>query len=259
VVAAFYPVAWVAQEIGGDAVAVENLTPSGAEPHDLELTPKDVDHIEDAELVVVMGHDFQPAVEQAAKRRKDHTIRLLDELPDLRASDPHVWLDPVRMRAIVDIVARALDDAIPNSRATFDVNAKTLRARVAELDRDYRRGLSSCDRTVIVTAHEAFGYLAARYGLRQEAIAGIAPDQEPDADRLAELADRAKRDGLTTVFTEALVSPRVADTLAREAGIKTETLNPLEGLTATERTARADYLSVMRTNLAKLRSALGCM
>ena len=132
-------------------------------------------------------------------------------------------------------------------------------AQIDALDAEFETGLSDCERGTIVTAHDAFGWLAKRYGLEQQAIAGISPDQEPSADRLAELADLVEAQGVTTIFTEELVSPDVAETLAREAGdMRTEVLNPLEGLTDEESDAGDDYLSIMRDNLSKLRQALGC-
>jgi zinc transport system substrate-binding protein len=146
----------------------------------------------------------------------------------------------------------------PKGRAVYARNAQRFLAELAALDTRYAKGLAACTRKVVVTGHEAFGYLAARYGLRQEGVAGLSPDAEPDAKRLGQLADLVKRLGVTVVFTEALVSPRIADTLAREAGVKTETLNPLEGLTDTELHHGANYVSVMDDNLVKLRSALGC-
>ncbi len=261
VVASFYPVAEAAARVGGDAVTVVNLTPAGAEPHDLELTPRQRDQIDDARVVVVMGRGFQPAVEAAAAQRDGATVELLRRLPVSggKKLDPHVWLDPELMSRIVDEIAAAFAKAAPSRRATFERNATAYRAELAALDDEFRSGLEHCERQVIVTAHEAFGYLARAYGLRQLGVAGIAPDAEPDARRLAELADLARRQGVTTIFTETLVSPRIAETLAREAGgLRTEVLNPLEGLTAKERRAGADYESVMRANLAKLRVALGC-
>src|SRR4051812_18235725 len=119
VVGAFYPVAYAAQRVGGDRVDVTNLTPAGAEPHDLELTPKQIDEILDADAVFVMGHRFQPAVEKAAEQRDGPTVTLLDRLPinagskkvaegDASALDPHVWLDPVLMRDVVRQVQTAL-------------------------------------------------------------------------------------------------------------------------------------------------------
>ncbi|HEX5097700.1 MAG TPA: zinc ABC transporter substrate-binding protein [Acidimicrobiia bacterium] len=257
VVAAFSPVAWAADQIGGGAVAVQNLTPAGAEPHDLELTTGDVDDIEDADLVIVMGHDFQPGVEDAADRRSSGTLRLLDHL-DVDTDDPHVWLDPIVMGDIVDEIERALATVDPPHASEFAANAAALHAELDTLDGEYRSGLGDCERDLIVTSHEAFGHLARRYGLEQHAIAGVDPEQEPNANRIAELADLVEEHGVTTIFTEELVSPRVAESLAREAGVQTETLNPLEGLTDDERAAGDDYLSVMRANLEKLRTALGC-
>ena len=257
VVTAFYPLAWVAAQVGGDRVAVGNLTPAGAEPHDLELTPDQMDSLLDADVAIVMGKAFQPAVERAAEQRDGVTVRLLDRLPT-RTGDPHVWLDPVLMQRIVARVRTALTKADPAGRAVYQRNAADLDTRLAALDQRYRDGLSTCARHEIVTAHEAFGYLARRYGLRQQGVAGLAPDAEPDAKRLAQLADLVERDGVTTVFTESLLSPRIADTLAREAGVRTAVLNPLEGLTAKERAQGDDYISVMDANLAKLRMALGC-
>jgi zinc transport system substrate-binding protein len=269
VVASFYPLAYAAERVGGNRVEVANLTPAGAEPHDLELTPKQIDELLDADLVFDLGRNFQPAVEKAAEQRDGPTVKLLDVLPiktggkkvdesDADALDPHVWLDPVLMSAIVTQVQGALTKADPSGRAVYRRNADALRAQLTALDMRYASGLADCKRRVVVTSHEAFGYLARRYGLKQEGVAGLSPDAEPDPKRLADLTDLVKRDGVTVVFTEALVSPRIADTLAREAGVRTEVLDPLEGLTDAKQKRGATYTSVMDENLAKLRDALGC-
>ena len=254
VVASFYPLAWAAQQVGGDRVAVTNLTPAGAEPHDLELTPDEIDEVLDAKLVVELGRRFQPAVEDAAAQRDGPTVELLPR----GTQDPHIWLDPVRMAAIVSTVQRGLTKVDPKGRAVFARNAQRVLTELTALEARYRTGLAHCQRSVVVSAHEAFGHLAKRYGLRQEGVAGLSPDAEPDAQRLGQLTDLVKRLGVTTIFTEELVSPRIADTLAREAGVTTQTLNPLEGLTDRELKRGDDYVSVMDANLAKLRTALGC-
>ena len=254
VVAAFYPVAYAAQRVGGNRVDVTNLTPAGAEPHDLELTPEQIDEILDADVVFDLGQGFQPAVEKAAEQRDGPTVSLLPH----GTRDPHIWLDPVRMKAIVRRVQRSLTQADPKGRAVYARNADTFVAELDALNDRYAQGLATCARKVIVTGHEAFGYLARRYGLRQEGVAGLSPDAEPDAQRLGQLADLVKRQGVTTVFTEELVSPRIADTLAREAGVKTDTLNPLEGLTDSDVARGAGYVTVMDQNLHKLERALGC-
>lgn len=257
VVAAFYPLAWAAEQIAGNAVDVRNLTKPGAEPHDLELTPRDVGRIDDADLVLYLGGGFQPALENAVHDRSGPSVDLLGGPRLLEAptneeelgADPHVWLDPLRFAVMVGKTGRALH----RPRATA-----RLVARLHLLDREYRQGLASCRRHEIVTSHAAFGYLARRYGLRQIALTGLAPEAEPSPRDLERLVDEVAASGATTVFFESLVSPKLAQTVAREAGAKTAVLDPIEGLTKDENAAGDDYLSIMRRNLAALRSALGC-
>ena len=268
VVASFYPLAYAAQQVGGSRVDVTNLTAPGVEPHDLELTPDAVQSISTADLVIMLGGGFQPAVQDATK---DASGTVLDVLTGVTTEppppgtaepgltiDPHVWLDPVRYSAIVAEVAHALDALEPASASRFDAAAASFRAGLATLDGQYRSGLSSCTRTTIVTSHAAFGYLAARYGLVQVPIAGISPEAEPSAQQIADLAALVQGEGITTIFTETLVSTKVADTLAQQAGVATAVLDPLESLTPSEASAGEDYISVMDTNLATLTTALGC-
>jgi zinc transport system substrate-binding protein len=253
-VAAFYPLAEAASRVGGEGVRVTNLTPPGREPHDIELSPRQLDVVAGADVVVYLGRHFQPAVAAAAARSDGER---LDVLPD-DPPDPHVWLDPSRMVTIAESIASALAKVDPSGADTYRANAGAYGDELRALDDEFRQGLAGCARKRIVTAHEAFGYLASRYGLVQEAITGVSPESEPNPKRLAELADEARADGTTTVFTETLVSPRVAETLAREAGVHTAVLNPIEGLTDEEVKSGATYASVMRANLATLRRALAC-
>ena len=267
VVAAFYPVQEAAQRVGGTLVDVTNLTPPGVEPHDLELSPDQVESIATADVVLYVGEGFQPAVEDALGDAEGVTVDLLAGLPTVEppdgspeglAVDPHVWLDPVLYVRMVDEVRAALAKAAPDDASTFRTKADAFTNEITQLADDYRTGLASCDRTLIVTNHAAFGYLAAEYGLTQEAITGLAPDAEPSAQRLSELKDLVSREGVTTIFTEDLVSPKVAETLADEAGVQTAVLHTLEGLTDEELAAGDDYGSQMRENLSTFRSALGC-
>jgi zinc transport system substrate-binding protein len=240
VVASFYPLAFAAQAVGGPSVDVENLTPPGAEPHDLEATPHDVRDIQQADLVLLMGHGFQPQLEDAARSGK----RVVRVLGDHAAADPHIWLDPTRYASIVLRVGAALRRPEAAARVA---------GRVLALDGAYRRGLAHCRRRSFVTSHEAFGYLAQRYGLRQIAVTGLVPDTEPTPGALLDTIRAVRASGATTIFTEPLVSTRIADTVARETGTKTAVLDPLEG-----QPRHGDYFSVMRANLAELRQALGC-
>ncbi len=267
VVAAFYPLFEAAQRVGGDRVQVRNLTPAGSEPHDLELNSRQVDRIEDADVLVFLGRGFQPALEKAADRAKGAKVDVLGAVDSLLPApvgdadleiDPHVWLDPKLMRAMVARVTTALSEADPPNAGSYEANAAAYTRELDDLDTSFRQGLAQCDRRVMVTSHDAFGYLARAYDLTQDAIAGLEPESEPTPQRLAELAAKVRADGTTTIFYETLVSPKVAQTLARETGVGTAVLDPLEGLSEDDAKAGKTYVSVMRENLAAVRQALGC-
>jgi zinc transport system substrate-binding protein len=268
VVASFYPLAFVADRIGGECVSVTNLTPPGIEPHDTELSPDAVESIATADVVLYLGGGFQPAIEDAVRDASGEAVDLLGVVSTTPAVgevageglivDPHVWLDPGRFALIADATAEAIDRAGAAGSCDLAAAAASLRADLESVDDDFRTTLGGCERDLIVTNHAAFGYLASAYGLRQEAIAGLEPETEPSARRLAALIDLVEREGVTTILTEELVSSDVADTLAGEAGVHTAVLYTIEGLTADESAAGEDYLSLMRKNLETLRGALAC-
>jgi zinc transport system substrate-binding protein len=262
-VASFYPLAFVAERVGGDRVTVTNLTPPGVEPHDLELTPDDLEAVGTADVVLTVGGGFQPSVEEAVQSEASGiTIDALAGVPALPGleggGDPHVWLDPALVASLSDRLAAAFAEVDPAGGAGFTDRAEALRIELESLDREFRDGLASCRSRVLITNHAAFGYLAAAYDLEQRAISGLSPEAEPDPGRIAELAAEAERDGVTTIFTEELVSAEVAETLAAEAGLSVAVLSPLEGLTEEGAAAGEDYLSVMRDNLEVMRDGLGC-
>jgi zinc transport system substrate-binding protein len=250
VAAAFYPLAYAAQQIGGSRVNVVNMTPPGTEPHDLELSPGDVRAVRSAALVLVLGHGFQPQLEEAAGSGKS-VLSLLDTpgLGRFASGDPHVWLDPLRFAVIARRIGAALHRRTAAARFVL---------RLRALDRAYRTGLARCMRHDLVTSHAAFAYLAQRYGLQQIAITGLSPEAEPAPHDLERVIAVVRRTGATTVFFEPLVSPRIAQTVAREAHVGTAVLDPIEGLTPSEERRGADYFTLMRQNLAALRRGLGC-
>jgi zinc transport system substrate-binding protein len=252
VVAAFYPLAYAAEEIGGPNVDVTNLTPPGTEPHDVELSVRDVERVRSADLVLYLGSGLQPAVERAVEGADVEAIDLLADLPSAEAEvDPHVWLDPVLYADLAEQIATALGRADTPRRDAFV-------ERLSELHLGYKNGLAICKRREIVTSHAAFGYLAERYHLEQIAITGLSPEAEPTPHELEQVITEVRASGATTVFLETLVSPRLAETVARETGANTAVLNPLEGLTEEQLARGEDYFSVMRANLRTLRQALAC-
>jgi zinc transport system substrate-binding protein len=267
VVASIYPLAFAAERLAGECVDVLDLTPTGVEPHDLELDPTDVEAIATADLVLYIGGGFQPAVEDSVGDAEGRTLDVLAAVDTIAPApeaeegtpvDPHVWLDPTRFGQIVDRIADELHAAGVGDECDVSGNADDLRADLEALDRDFQDGLASCRHDLLVTAHAAFGYLAEAYGLRQAAIAGIEPETEPDPQRFADLKDLVQREGVTTVFTEELVGPEVAQTLAEEAGVRTDVLSTIEGRTDEQVERGDDYLTMMRGNLDALRAALRC-
>lgn len=252
VVASFYPLQYVAQEVAGDHAEVTSLTAPGKEPHDAELTIKQVAEVAEVDVLVTL-RGFQPSVDDAADQDVKGTV--VDASDQLRGDDPHFWQDPTRLAVVAGETADALAEADPDNAADYRTNAKRLEGELAALDKAYRDGLADCQVETVVVSHDAFGYLD-RYGLDVVGVAGISPDAEPSPARLQELAGLIERTGVTTVFTETLVSPAIAQTLADEVGVDTATLDPIEGLS--DETADMDYLSLMKRNLGALEKAGGC-
>jgi zinc transport system substrate-binding protein len=268
VVASFYPFAFIAEQVGGSFVDVQNLTSPGVEPHDLELKPKQVGAVQDADLVIYEKH-FQAAVDAAvdqAGRKSGNTVDVASVVslkPVQKGgeggpndSDPHTWLDPVNMLTITQAVEKKLSALDPDHADAFAANAKTLVADLTTLDTDFASGLKECRTRTIVTSHAAFQYLADRYNLTQVPIAGIDPSNEPSPAQLADITNLVRKEGITTIFTEELVSPAIADTIARETGAKTATLDPIEGLS--DDTKGENYVTLMHKNLATLQKANDC-
>ena len=270
VAAGFYPLAYVLERVGGERYAVSTLTRPGGEPHDLELGVRETAEIAEAVLVVYLA-GFQPAVDEAIEQTYEGDTLEAGEIVGLEPAaeghehaeegddhgdlDPHFWLDPLRMATLGDAVAEQLSANDPEAAERYAANADALRADLEELDTAYAAGLADCERSTIVVSHDAFGYLS-KYGLAMEPIAGLSPGAEPSPADLAHLQEVIAEDGITTVFSERLASPRLTESLASDLGIATAVLDPIEGLT--DETAGEDYLSLMRANLAALQQANGC-
>jgi zinc transport system substrate-binding protein len=259
VVASAYPFAWLAAQVGGPDVAVSDLVKPGAEPHDIELSPRQVATVQQAAVVVYIK-GFQAAVDDALGNGKQGfdlgtvvTQQPLVGGQEATGKDPHVWLDPVRMQTAATALADRLAAKDPAHASGYKARAAAVAAKLGALDTTFRNSLKGCVRQDIVTSHSAFGYLAARYGLVQKGISGLTPDAEPSPKRIAEVATFARQNHVTTIFFESLIDPKVAKTVASEIGAKTAVLDPVEGVTGGD-----DYLSVQARNAATLHSALGC-
>ena len=276
VVASFYPMAFLAEQIGGDHVSVTSLTEPGQEPHDLEISAKQTAQLQESDAVLYLKN-LQPSVDDAVNQSEIKTkidASSLTELEkhgnevgghaaehddhengELEGLDPHIWLDPVRYAQVAEGVGKAFEKADPDHAADYKARTAALVKKLDALNTEFETGLKNTDTKVFITTHAAFGYLAERYGLTEEAISGLDPESEPSADRVKDLEKMAKADGVTTVFYETLVSDKTAKTIASDAGLKTDVLDPIEGITAKSR--GKDYFAVQEANLKALQSALG--
>ncbi|WP_407553253.1 metal ABC transporter substrate-binding protein [Streptomyces sp. Pv4-95] len=278
VTASFYPMQYLAEEIGGKRVEVSNLTEPGVEPHDLELSPKQTAQLGESDAVVYLK-GLQPAVDDAIQQSGVKNVADAASLTGLEkhgtevdghdhatgdhhshsesegGSDPHIWLDPVKYAEVAKGVNKTLAKADPDHRAEYQKNTDALVKKLDGLNTEFEDGLKNRPSRTFITTHAAFGYLAERYGLTEEAISGLDPESEPSANRIKELHTLAGKHHVSTVFFETIANPATAKSLAGDLGLKTDVLDPLEGIT--DKSRGKDYIGVMQANLAALQKALG--
>lgn len=268
VVASYYPLYDFAKNIGGDKVNVTNVTPAGTEPHDYEPSPSTLADIQKAPVVIYNGGHMEPWVDAFLKEYRHVAVRGGDGIdlmtaededdPSKKVKDPHFWLDPVLAQKTVAAIRDGLSRADPANKAYYAKKASDYSAKLEQLDAEYREGLADCKLRTVISSHDAFSYLGKRYGLQVASIAGVSPEQEPSAAKLAELSRLVKEKGIQYVFFESLASPRLADTIAAETGAKTLVFDPIEGLDKADQKAGKDYMSLQHENLQNLRTALEC-
>ena len=277
VMASFYPMYDFAAKIGGDKAEVITMVPSGTEPHDWEPAAADIRNLEEADLFIYSGAGMEhwvddvlasldnkdlisvEASEGVALRdghRHSHEDEGAVEPEEEGQYDPHVWLSPLNAEKEMENIKNAYIKADPDNRDYYEANYELYASRFADLNQKFKDTLSSLPNKDIVVSHEAFGYLCDAYGLNQVGIEGLSPDSEPSPARMAEIIDFVRANHVRVIFFEELVSPKVAETIAKETGSSVQVLNPLEGLSDEELESGADYFSVMEENLKRLEAAL---
>jgi len=257
VVASFYPLAFLADEIGKEKIAVKNLTPVGVEPHEYEPTARDMVEIQQAKLLILNGENFEGWVKKVKSELKN--VLVVEAAKDLMIeNDVHVWLSPELAKQEARVILSGLVQIDPLNRDYYMENEKLLENKLEKMTVDFRNGLSNCTHQEIIVSHGAFGYLAREFGLKQVAISGISPDEEPSMKQLTEVAQFARKNNVKYIFFERLISPKLAETIAEEVGAKTLVLDPIEGIDNNDIAVGKNYLTIMEDNLANLRTALEC-
>lgn len=266
----FYPLEFITKEIGGSLVDVKNITPAGSEPHEYEPTQQQIIDIQSADLLLLNGaglESWTSKIDQASSKPK--TILDLSknfQLSELeedgqKVQDPHIWLSPNNYIKMTNLVSTSLQQNQSSQNQTIiQNNTKSLVSKLESLSNKYKTKLNplNCKNTKFITNHDAFNYLAKDYGLEAISISGLSPEAEPTAKELTDLAKIIKLNDIRYVFTETIASPKLAETLAKEVGISTLEMNPLEGLSEEEITSGKNYINIMEKNLQNLAIALEC-
>ena len=256
VVTSFYPVYFLANEIGGGKISVMNITPAGVEPHDYELTPQNMVQIQNSKLLIMNGN-MEPWEEKIRSYLKEKKVKIVT-VDEKMATDPHSWLSPRLFKFDAQKVRLALQEIDPANSEQYRRKELELVEKLDKLDEAYKTGLSNCERRSFVTSHAAFSYLAQEYNLEQIAIEGVTSEEEPSLAKLAEVADFSRKNNIKYIFFESLVSPKFAETIAEEVGAQTLVLDPIEGVRSEEMANGSNYLTLMNKNLQNLRKALQC-
>ncbi|MHC5216854.1 metal ABC transporter substrate-binding protein [Enterococcus sp. LJL128] len=278
----FYPMYDFASQVVGDEGTVELLIPSGTDAHDFEPSAKDIARISDADVFVYNSKEFETWSEDILNnvdQKKVAVIEASQKIDLMEGSeedhdydheedaaheghdhshelDPHVWLDPVLAQKEVEEIRDGLVKKYPDKKTVFEKNAAAYIEKLKALDGEYKTAFANAENKTFITQHAAFGYLAKQYGLTQESVSGISPDQEPSPSRLAELKTFIDEHQVKVIYFEATASSKVAETLANETGVELSVLQTLESLTEDEQKDGKDYLSVMQENLAALKKSI---
>lgn len=279
VVTTLFPLYDFARSIAGERAEVTLLLPPGMEPHSFEPKPDDMVRIARAGLFVYTNPIMEPWAARVIQGVAQGTVRVVDAgrgvayqkvAPDgdddghdhghhAGGLDPHIWLDLGNARLMVNSILDGFTNADPANAAYYRNNASLLRSRLDDLDRRYFEGLSSCRRREFLHGgHYTFGYLARRYNLSYRSLSGVSSESEPSAARMAGMVRLIRESGGQYLFAEELLSPRLTETLAAEAGVRVLRLHGCHNLGRDDFRAGLTFISLMEQNLANLRKGLAC-
>lgn len=269
----FYPMYEFTKEVAGDTADVELMIPAGTEPHDYEPSARAVAKLTEADVFVYNSKELETWVEDISTNIDKKQTKIVEASSGIKLMegaeeeeteghdhdhtlDPHVWLSPVLASQEVENIKNALSEKFPEQKATFEKNAAAYQDKLAELDKEFAEAFAGANKRDFVTQHAAFGYLAHQYDLNQIAISGLSPEEEPSASRLAELKEYVSKNDISYIYFEENTNSKVAETLAKEANVKTLVLNPLESLSEKQIKAGESYLTVMKENLTALKKTI---
>ncbi|MCW3999500.1 MAG: zinc ABC transporter substrate-binding protein [Candidatus Bathyarchaeota archaeon] len=281
VVATFYPLAYLTEQIGGDQVQVTQLIPSNTEIHNWEPSASNIAATQDADIIIYNGagadhwmeDDVLPALSDTqtrtvvettsgltliANQEHEHEHEAAEEEHDHGAYDPHTWVSPYMAKQQAEKIYNALVQVDPEHESYYTSRWQSLEEKLEQLDSEYKTGLSEANKSAIFVSHEAFGYLASRYGFEQHGVIGLSADEQPSAATIAALVSEMKQQQIYVVYVDPVYSSEYANTIRTEVQAQTgHSVTILELYLMLGQTDNMDYLEQMQTNLTNLKTGLG--
>ncbi|MFA7069515.1 MAG: metal ABC transporter substrate-binding protein [Sulfurimonas sp.] len=253
----------IAKNITGDSVELFKILPDGTSAHTFEPTPKDMVKLSKSSIVFYSGAGLEPWIKRFKFSSKSVDISEFVKLREVDDDhhhhshfDPHYWLDISNMILATNKIKDELIELFPKNRELFSKNATIYIEKLKELDEEYKQTLSSCKLDTIILNHNAFSYLAHRYGFKSASLSGLSPEDEPNAKKMIELVKFIKSNGVKVIFGENFASKKAIQSIAAEAGVDVDLLQPIGNITADE--VGLGYIDIMKTNLVKISKALEC-
>ncbi len=270
VITTTYAIYDIAKHIGGREIDVSMLIPPGREVHSFEPTPRDMVRLQKASLILFNGAGLEPWTQKF-----DFGVRgvdvskyvVLQKFHEKHAHhhhsmhtdyDPHYWLDVDNMKRAAQLIARKFSELLPKKKALFQKRLHSYEKMLQRLDRAYKNSLKECKKEEIFVNHNAYAYLAKRYGFHVHSLLGLSPDAKPDPKSVEEILKEIKTEDIKVIFHESFENSAVLESIAKDAGIEVQTLQPLANITADEAKKGLGYKEIMLQNLAKIAKALEC-
>ncbi len=252
VYASIYPIYDFVKKIGADKIDAYNITSAGTEPHDFEITSKDMADLTKADLFIYNGGGMEQYIDNVKKAVKEIKYIEASSNMSIEGLDPHFWISPLKAKKQMENIKNALSEIDSDNADYYNSNYNFYADKLDRLDNSIKDSLSKIKNTNLVVTHPAFGHFCRAYSLNQVAIAR----DEADPKTMSGIIDFIKNNNVKAVFCEDFSSSNLADSIAKETGVKILTLNPIESLSAEHINSGEDYFSVMEKNIISLTNGL---
>lgn len=261
----------IVKNVAKDSVNIQNIVPFGVSLHTYEPTPKDIIKIQKSDILLFSGAGLEPWIKGfvtntksidiskvVSLRELDHDEHERDHHHDHSGVDPHYWLDIDNMILATKKIRDELIALKPDAKDFYVKNSDAYIELLQSVDSEYKSALSSCRLDTIVVNHDAFSYLSLRYGFKTLPLSGLSPEAEPNAKKIIKLVEVIKATKVKVIFSENFVSDKAMKNIAKESNTKSDILQPMGNISASEANAGVSYTDIMRANLLKIKEALEC-